>query len=88
MLEQAYQDNRSYRVDGGTDCLIATYTTDYFALACAATSDTLYELTATSQANEGLGAAGDYVYTIDQDGVKGTTKYKDTSVTVADWKYK
>ncbi len=88
LLEQSYQDNRSYRTDDDSACRIATSTTDHFALSCAASSDTAYVLSATSQANEGLGSAGDYVFTIDQDGSQVTTQFESASVSYSYWHYK
>ncbi len=89
LLEQSYQDNRSYRTDDDSACLIATSTTEHFDLSCAASSDTDYVLSATSQANEGLGSAdGDYVFTIDQDGSQVTTQFEGASVSYTYWHFK
>ncbi len=87
LVEQAYQDNRSYRKPDGT-CYV-THTTEHFTLTCAASSNTAYTLTATSMANEGLGSAGDYVYTINEDGARKTTKFNGAAIAESvDWKYR
>ena len=88
VLEQAYQDTRSYRDDADSACRIATYPTDNFSLTCAATSDVLFTLTASSLADVGLGNAGSYVFTINQDGATKTTKFKGGSVNLDYWKYR
>ena len=88
LLEQVYADNRSYRTLDDSACRIATYPTEHFDLDCTATSDTAYLLTATSQANKGLGSADDYVYTLDSDGIRDTTVFRGKSVDVDNyWKY-
>ena len=87
VLEQAYQDTRSYRNDADSACRIATYPTDNFTLTCAATSDVLYTLTASSL-DSVSGAAGSYVYTLNQDGATKTTKFKGGSVNLDYWKYR
>lgn len=73
-FEQFYQDNRTYG-SVATTCPVAT-ATNYFAYTCTNVSASTYTLIATSQAGKGLGAAGDYVYTIDQSNAKTTTKFK------------
>ena len=89
LLTQVYADNRSYRTPDDSACRIATYPIEHFDLDCAATSDTAYLLTATSQANEGLGSAGDYVYKLDSAGSRDTTMFRGASVDVDDfWKYR
>ncbi len=89
LLQQVYADNRSYRTPDDSACRIATYPTEHFELDCTATSNAAYLLTATSQANEGLGSAGDYVYTLDSDGIRDTTMLRGASVDVDDyWKYR
>lgn len=89
LLTQVYADNRSYRTLDDTACRIATYPTEHFDLVCVATSDRFYLLTATSQASEGLGPAGDYVYVLDSDGSRDTTIFRGKSVDVDDyWKYR
>jgi len=88
VLEQGYQDNRSYRTVDDSACLIVSYPSENFSVTCAATSDVLYVLTATSAADQGLGAAGDYEYTIDQDGIARTTKFKGAAQTQTIWMYR
>ncbi len=88
LLAQVYADNRSYRTLDDTACRIVTYQTEHFDLVCVATSDKSYLLTATSQASEGLGSAGDYVYALNSDGVRDTTVFRGASVDVDNnWKY-
>ena len=89
LLEQSYQENRDYRDEAETSvCGITTYTSDYFALSCSVSSRTEYTLTATSLAGVGKGGAGDYVYTINQDGEQKTTRFAGESVDAAYWKFK
>ncbi len=76
VMEQAYLVDRTYR--SGNNCIIANYTGEYFAHTCATTSKTTFTWTATSMANVGLGAAGSYIYKINQDGTKSTAKYNGT----------
>lgn len=86
-MEQSYQDNRVYGAT--TVCgpaMPAAADTKYFAITCTtATPWNTFKLTATSRASVGLGAAGDYVYTIDQSNTKETTKFKGASVSKACW---
>ncbi len=87
-LEQAFQDNRSYRTADDSACLIATYPSEHFTVTCAAPdSDLQYLLTASSTADSGLGA-GNYVFTVDQDGVQKTTSFDGESVDIDHWAYK
>ncbi len=89
LLTQVYADNRSYRTPDNSTCRIAAYPTEHFDLDCAATSDKAYLLTATSLADEGLGSAGDYVYTLDSAGIGDTTIFRGESIDVDDyWKYR
>jgi type IV pilus assembly protein PilE len=84
-IEQSFQDNRSYinYVNGSCNLLPAATTSaivgaKYFTYTCVTTGtpnpDT-YILTATSKANQGLGAAGDYTYTINETNAKVTIKF-------------
>jgi len=85
-LEQFYQDNRAYdNSTGGTPPCPAT--TKYFTFNCANTAST-YTLTATSKANQGLGAAGDYTYTIDETNSKSTTKFAGQVLAATCWHMK
>ena len=76
-LEQYFQDNRTYV---GWTCPVAT---KYFTFDCdtPARTATTYTLTAASNANQGLGAAGDYQYTINESNAKATTKFAGTTLT-------
>ena len=88
LIEQAYQDSRSYRTADDSACLIASFVSENFSVTCTATSDLLYVLTATNLANKGLGSAGRYTYTINQDGTMATTQFKGSADSSALWKYK
>ena len=77
-LEQFYQDKRTYV--GGT-CPAAT---DYFSYACTLAADG-FTVTASSIAGKGLGAAGDYVFTINQANTKATTKFSGAASTATCW---
>jgi prepilin-type N-terminal cleavage/methylation domain-containing protein len=89
VLEQYYQDSRDYRDEGDAAvCGISTYTSDHFTLTCGDVTRTTYTLTATSVAGVGTSSAGDYIYTINQDGVRSTTRYKGAAVAIDDWKYR
>jgi type IV pilus assembly protein PilE len=70
-LEQYFQDNRTYT---GWSCPADNR---YFMFSCviAAPPASTYTLTATNQGNQGLGAAGDYSYSIDQTNTKVTIKF-------------
>jgi type IV pilus assembly protein PilE len=87
-LEQHFQDNRAYNYADGTvtppivsPCPAAT---KFFTFTCAPTATT-YLVTAASKANQGLGAAGDYTYTINESNVKATTKFAGQSSSAACW---
>ncbi len=84
LMEQVYQANRTYLT--GTACTIGNFSGEYFAQTCSGTATT-FTWTATSAGGVGLGAAGDYVYTIDEDGVRATTKYAGATPSVTTgWK--
>lgn len=71
--EQFFQDYRAYDgSNGGTPPCPAE--SKYFTFTCAETPIT-YTVTAKNKANQGLGAVGDYEYTIDQANGKATTKF-------------
>lgn len=73
-MEQYFQDNRTYLAPGG-GCGVAEpadRSDAYFTYGCAATATT-YTWTATSKSNV-TSTVGDFVYTIDQGGNKGTGK--------------
>ena len=89
-MEQFFQDYRVYNdsTGGNPPCLSLTTTSaKYFTFSCAPTADT-YTVTATSKANQGLGVAGDYTYTINQNNAKATTKFAGTASTAACWQMK
>ena len=73
-MEQHYQDNRTY-VDVGGDCAVDMPTLDDFDVACINQTQTTYTINAKSKYGVGLGAAGDYEYTLDHDGNAVTVKY-------------
>lgn len=73
-MEQAYQVDRSYQDVAGA-CAITDFSDDYFSHNCVAASKSTFTWTSTSRVNVGLGEAGRFVYTIDQDGTRTTTKY-------------
>jgi type IV pilus assembly protein PilE len=82
-LEQFFQDNRVYDTStGGTPPCPAS--TKYFTIGCANTATT-YVLTASSNAGQGLGAAGDYTYTIDDTNAKKTTKFAGQAMAATCW---
>ncbi len=77
-MEQFYQDNRTY---AGGACPAAS---TYFTYACNLAANS-FTLTATSAANQGLGAAGSYVYTINESNAKTTTTFAGTGSGAACW---
>ena len=77
-MEQYYQDNRTYM---GATCPVAT---TYFSYACTLAANT-FTVTASSAANQGLGAAGSYVYTINQSNAKKTTRFAGAASTASCW---
>ncbi|MDP1996850.1 MAG: type IV pilin protein [Gallionella sp.] len=86
--EQYFADNRNYGTAGGA-CGAVPANGQYFTLTClVGATNQLYTITATSLVNSGLGAAGDYVYTINEAGTKATTKFAGAVVAVADWQTK
>ena len=86
--EQYYADNRNYGTANGA-CGAVPANGRYFTLAClVGTTNQTYTITATSMADAGLAASGDYVYTINEAGTKATTKFDGAAVTVANWKTK
>lgn len=78
-MEQYYQDNRNYG-STGTTCGLTMPSSQYFSITCATSNSAQsYTVTASSQTGKGLGAANNYVYTIDQSNAKATTKFKGVS---------
>jgi type IV pilus assembly protein PilE len=88
-MEQWYQDNRTYNSvpTSGTTCGASMPSSvTYFTFTCATSgSGQAYVITATSNANVGLGTSGNYIYTIDQTNAKATTKFSGSSVTKTCW---
>jgi len=70
-MEQFYQDNRTYSGAAGA-CSIPNFNGNDFSYACVSATPTTYTWTATSLS--GLGA-GQYKYTIDQNGTRATLKF-------------
>jgi type IV pilus assembly protein PilE len=70
-MEQYFQDNRTY-VNAPT-CTAPPKPKGFQTFTCAATATTF---TITAASDTSLGAAGDYTYTINQAGARGTTAFK------------
>lgn len=86
--EQYFADNRNYGAANGA-CGAVIANGQYFSINCAVgASNQLYIISATSIAGKGLGAAGDYIYTIDQAGTQQTTKFAGAGPSTAGWKTK
>ena len=90
-LEQYYQDNRSYGPVAGGACGVVPPTpaqtvSHAFSYACVvgAAVDT-YGVTASNVAGIGLGEVGDYTYTLNEQNVRSTTKYKGASSSASCW---
>lgn len=82
-LEQYFQDYRVYDDStGGTHPCPAS--TKYFTITCV-TAPTTYVVTAASNANVGLGTAGDYTYTINESNAKATVNFAGTATGAACW---
>lgn len=88
-FEQWFQDNRTYAgaeaAPTATPPGVCPPATKYFTYNCGTPNANTYTLTAASKANEGLGAAGDYTYTINQNNAKATTRFAGTASTAACW---
>jgi len=77
-MEQYYQDNRKYGTSG--TCGLTMPTSKYFSITCVSTnSDQEFTLTASALVDQGLGAAGDYQYTVNHQNTKGTLEFKNIS---------
>jgi type IV pilus assembly protein PilE len=83
-MEQYYQDNRNYGTAGGA-CGVAVPTAPavkYFTFTClVGTPNQTYTLTATSRANQGLGPAGAFTYTVTNADVRATPKFDNVTLT-------
>ena len=79
--ERYYQDNRNY-----TDVCDDTgpVGAKYFTYSCVSTAQT-YTLTATGNGNQGMDG---YVYTINQNNDKATTKFANEAVAATCWQTK
>ncbi|MGJ7509503.1 type IV pilin protein [Variovorax sp. GT1P44] len=94
-LEQYYQDNRNYGTSAACapDATANTWNSfapssaKYFAFSCATntnagdTTQQSYTLTATGNAGNAIG----FVYTINQNGDRATTKFKGNTVAATCW---
>ena len=82
-LEQFFQDYRSYTNSNGgiPPCPLPTR---YFTFTCNDTPTT-YLLTASSNANQGMGNAGSYQYTIDNNNNKQTVFFNGQTLGAACW---
>ncbi len=90
-LEQYYQDNRHYS-STATGCpgvaMPAAPAVKYFAFTCnwvAGNTNQFFTVTASNVANQGLGAAGSYVFTINQANVRATTAFPGATVPKTCW---
>lgn len=87
-MEQFYVDNRNYGTAGGA-CGAASPSGQYFTYTCVVGSPaTTYTATATNNSNVGLGASGDYVYTISEAGTQNTTAFAGGAGTSGSWRSK
>jgi type IV pilus assembly protein PilE len=66
MLEQFFQDNRTYV--NAPACASDTTTSRFFTFSCTSSTATAFTLTAT-----GTGAMANFTYTVNQSGAKATT---------------
>lgn len=91
VMEQYYQDHRAYDATG-TPCTSGwPAATSYFTYGCvpaissASSPSNTYTITATSAAGQGLGAAGSYVYTINESNTKSTLKFAGATTNSNTW---
>lgn len=90
-LEQYYQDNRHYSSTATACPGVAMPTSPavkYFAFTCdwgTGGSNQFFTVTAGNVANQGLGAAGSYVFTIDQANARATTAFPGAVVPKSCW---
>lgn len=90
-LEQYYQDNRHYS-STATDCPGVAMPTPpavkHFAFSCnwaTGGDNQFFTVTASNVADQGLGTAGSYTFTINQANVRATTAYPGATVPKACW---
>jgi type IV pilus assembly protein PilE len=77
-LEQYYQDNRRYGASGG--CGVTLPSAREFSFRCDAAADgQSFLVTATGDASRGMGS---FIYTIDQSGMRRTTRLPESWGTV------
>jgi type IV pilus assembly protein PilE len=81
-FEQYFQDNRNY---DNAETAVCPAATKYFTYNCVTPTATTYTITAVSVANQGLGAAGDYTYTINESNIKATTQFAGAASTETCW---
>lgn len=94
-LEQYFQNNRNYGPVAGGNCgdtngngsvdsgELLLPVSDYFTFSCTvpnAVNAQSYTATAVSKAGQGLGAANNYSFTLDQNNVQQTTAFPGVSV--------
>lgn len=93
-MEQYYQDNKNYGAASGTTCGLAAQittqntTTRYFTLSCTtASSGQTYTLTATGRAGAVApsGGADTFVYTLNSNDQKATTRFAGNTVALSCW---
>lgn len=81
-MEQYYQDNRNYGVGScGSVGPLVLPASKYFSITCAFVGgDTqTFLLTASSLANQGMGSAGAYAYTVNNQNAKTTSSFEGAS---------
>lgn len=90
-MEQYYQDNKNYGATTGTTCGVAmpaTTATRFFDLTCVtASSGQAYTLTATGKAGAVApsGGSATFVYTLNSNDVRATTRFAGTTVALTCW---
>lgn len=85
-MEQYYQDNRNYGTAGASPCGVANPVGKFFTYSCTVgATDQTYTVTATNAATGGLGAAGSYVYTLNESNVQQTTNLAGVASTLNCW---
>lgn len=91
-MEQYNQDNRTYANPGLNSCAVAPpLTGKYFDIQCTITAvgaRFTYTATANSKAGQNLGNAGDYSYSIDQDGIRNTVRFAGATGPAGSWQDK
>ena len=89
-MEQHYQDNKFYgaAVGSATCPTLSSYAAfpisgKYFTMSCSGGAAPSQTFTLTATGNSGL--TNGYVYTLNQNGVKGTTQFAGSSSSAACW---